>query len=83
MESSAGHPPLYVTFPSIHQSSHHTNISGTIYYLILHMGKMVISPGALKGQKQLKIKHENYIHHASYLRNGIAYDHNFWYSCLK
>ena len=49
------------------------------------MGKMVRSPGALKGQKaaQKKKKNENYIHHVPYLRNGMAYDHNLWYSCLN
>ena len=59
MKSSAGHPPLHVTSPSIHQSVGHTNISGTIHHLILifgNMGKMVISPGALKGQKAAQNK---------------------------
>ena len=35
MKSSAGHPPLDVTSPFIHQSVHHANISGTMHYLIL------------------------------------------------
>ena len=29
------------------------------------------------------MKNENYIHHSSYLRNSIAYDHGFWYTCVK
>ena len=41
------------------------------------MGKMVISSGALKGQKAAQNKNENYIHYVPYRRNGIAYDHNF------
>ena len=39
----------------------------------------------VKGQKiaQPKIKNNNYIRHASYLRNSIAYNHGFWYTCVK
>ena len=29
------------------------------------------------------MKNKNYIHHAPYLRNSIAYEHNFWYTCVK
>ena len=29
------------------------------------------------------MKNNNYICHAPYLRNSIAYDHNFWCSCIK
>ena len=34
------------------------------------------------GKKWPKIKN-NYICHVSYLRNSIAYDHDFWYTCVK
>ena len=37
----------------------------------------------VKGQKWSKMKSNNYICHAPYLRNSIAYDHDFWYSCVK
>ena len=30
-----------------------------------------------------KMKNNNYIHHVPYLRNSIAYDHDFWYTCLE
>ena len=30
-----------------------------------------------------KIKKDNYICHATYLRNNIVYDHGFWYTCVK
>ena len=29
------------------------------------------------------MKNENYIHHMPHLRNSIAYDHDFWYTCIK
>ena len=29
------------------------------------------------------MKNINYICHAPYLRNNIAYDHDFWYTCVK
>ena len=29
------------------------------------------------------MKNKNYICHAPYLRNSIAYDHEFWYTCVK
>ena len=36
-----------------------------------------------KGKKYLKIKNNNYICHEPYLRNSIAYDHDFWYTNVK
>ena len=36
---------------------------------------------AVKGVKGRKNK--NHICHAPYLRNIIAYDHDFWYTCVK
>ena len=30
-----------------------------------------------KGKQWLKMKNNNYIHHVPYLRNSIAYDHDF------
>ena len=27
------------------------------------------------------MKYKNYICHASYLRNSVAYDYDFWYIC--
>ena len=38
--------------------------------------------GGLKGKKCPKMKN-NYICHASYLKNGVAYGHDFWYACVK
>ena len=29
------------------------------------------------------MKNKNYIHHVQYLRNSIAYDHDFWYTWVK
>ena len=29
------------------------------------------------------MKNKNYIRHATYLRNSIAYYHDFWYTCIK
>ena len=29
------------------------------------------------------MKNNNYIRHIPYLRNSIAYDHYFWYNCVK
>ena len=29
------------------------------------------------------MKNNNYICHAPYFRNSIAYDHDFWYTCVK
>ena len=39
--------------------------------------------GGWKDKKQLKKKNNNYIRHTPYLRNSIAYDHDFWYTCVK
>ena len=39
--------------------------------------------GGQKGKKLPKMKNNNYIHHVPYLRNSIAYDHDFWYTCLE
>ena len=38
----------------------------------------------LKAKKKLsKMKNENYVHHAPYLRNSVAYNYDFWYTCVK
>ena len=37
----------------------------------------------LKGKKLHKMKNDNYICHATYLRNNIVYHHGFWYTCVK
>ena len=29
------------------------------------------------------MKNNNYIWHTQYLRNSVAYDHDFWYTCVK
>ena len=39
--------------------------------------------GVKKGKKLKKMKNNNYIYHAPYLKNSIAYDHKFWYTCVK
>ena len=65
---------------------------------LVHFFKVMISPGGfyiflflisifwavreIKGEKRPKIKN-NYICHASYIKNSIAYDHDFWYTCVK
>ena len=36
-----------------------------------------------KCKKYPEMKINNYICHAPYLRNSIAYDHDFWYTCVK
>ena len=36
----------------------------------------------VKGQK-IAQKNNNYICHAPYLRNSVAYDHDFWYISVK
>ena len=38
----------------------------------------------VKGQKVAqKMKNNNYICHVLYLRNSVAYDHDFWFTCVK
>ena len=38
----------------------------------------------VKGQKiAQKMKSNNYICHLPYLRKSVAYDHDFWYTCVK
>ena len=39
--------------------------------------------GGGRGKGEPKIKSNNYICHALYLRNSIACDHDFWYICVK
>ena len=36
-----------------------------------------------KRAKQPKVKNNNYICHTTYVRNSIAYDHDFWCNCVK
>ena len=65
------------------------HISGTIYHIIVinddiswrffHFFKnFEFLACQVKGQKITKMKN-NYIHHTPYIRNSIAYDHDFWY----
>ena len=49
------------------------------YFLIL----IFWAVRGIKGQKKPKMKSNNYICHVPYLRNSIAYDHDFWYTCVK
>ena len=39
--------------------------------------------GGLKGKKWPKLKNNDYIPHTPYLRSSIAYDLDFWYTCIK
>ena len=39
--------------------------------------------GGQKCQKKPNMKNDNCIRHALYLRNIIAYGHDFWYTCVK
>ena len=39
--------------------------------------------GGKRAKKKIIIKNNNCICHASYLRNSVAYDHNFCYICVK
>ena len=40
--------------------------------------------GTKKGKKLLRMKNNNYIIcHTPYLRNNLAYDHDFWRTCVK
>ena len=40
--------------------------------------------GTKKGKKLLGMKNNNYIIcHTPYLRNNLAYDHDFWRTCVK
>ena len=65
---------------------------------MVHICKMVMFPDVffhffeilifwavkgVKGQKKPKMKNNNSICHAPYLRNSRAYDHVFWYTGLK
>ena len=64
---------------------------------MVHICKMMISPGffsffkilsfwparMIKGQKVPKMKNNNYTCDAPYLSYSIAYDHEFWYTCVK
>ena len=42
-----------------------------------------ICPTVHPSKKLPKIKNNNYMCHGPYLRNIIAYDHDFWYTCVK
>ena len=84
-----GGPPtsIYHFFcPSVQMS--HT-ISQEPYiiwsWFLLHICKMMISPGGNKGKKKKKVPKmkNNYIRHAPYLCNSVAYDLNFWYTIVK
>ena len=65
------------------------HISGTIYHIIVinddiswrffhFLKNFEFLACQVKGQKITKMKN-NYIHHTPYIRNSIAYDHDFWY----
>ena len=38
---------------------------------------------AVRVKNSPKWKNDNYIHHMPYLRKSIAYDHDFWYTCVN
>ena len=58
---------------------------------MVHMYKMMIYPRVFSfffkawffGLKLPKMKYNNYIRHVPYLRNSIAHNHDFWYTCVK
>ena len=37
----------------------------------------------VKGQKIVQNENGNYICYVPFLRNSVAYDHDFWYTCVK
>ena len=79
--------------PSICLSVAH-HISGTVLHMIMIFGTLVWNDHIficffsfwffvlLGGKKWSKMKN-NYIRHVSYLRNSIAYGHDFWYTVVK
>ena len=39
--------------------------------------------GSKRAKNKPKMKNNNYIHNMLYISNSIAYDHDFWYTCVK
>ena len=39
--------------------------------------------GGKRSKKLPKMKNDNYICHMAYFRKSIAYDYDFWYTCVK
>ena len=84
-----GHPAVCHFFCQLVHLSVAHHISGTIHHLIIIFGTHVKNNTSrclwavrgVKGQKKPKMKNSNYIHHASYLRNSIAHNHDYWYTC--
>ena len=73
------------------------DISGTIHHLIIIFGTRVkwwylqvffsffwffwLVGG--KRAKKPKMKNKNCMCHVPYITNSVAYDHDFWYTCVK
>ena len=73
-------------------------ISGTVKHMLMVFGTLVLNDDISRvffkffklffwdvrgmGKKLPKMKY-NYIHHMPYLRNIVAYDHDFWCTSVK
>ena len=93
-----GHPALYITF-SIYLLVHLLHIISQEPYIIwsytcikwwylevfFSFFKILIFwvVRGLKVEKIAQNEKQQYIHHAPYFRNSIAYDHDFWDTCVE
>ena len=57
-------------------------ISSGVFFIFLKLSFFGLL-GGWKKKVQPKMKNSNHTHHVPYLRNSIAYDHDFWYTCVK
>ena len=51
-------------------------ISPSVFFFSFHFFEILVL-------KKPKMENNNYICHVPYLRNSIAFDHDFWYTCVK
>ena len=58
------------------------DISRRFLFIILKFSFFGLLAG-LRGKKLRKLKNNNYIQHAPYLRNSITYDHGLFFIVLK
>ena len=68
---------------------HHVHISETVQHIVMIFGKL-LSKDDISGRIFLIfflnfdfLGCNGYIRYMPYLRNSIAYEHNYWYTCVK
>ena len=54
-----------------------------VFFFFIFLKFLFLGCEGVKVQKIAQMKNHNYIHHVPYLKNNIAYNHDFWYTSVK